>query len=75
MIKPHLSQKGLHLRSLANKRGQTLVEYALILALISVVAVSTLMAMGGQVASTYTTINRQLASAQDGGASAPARSH
>jgi Flp pilus assembly pilin Flp len=57
------------------KAGQTLAEYALILAFISVVAIGTLMAMGGQTSSIYSTINRQLNDAQNGGATAPAHSH
>ena len=44
-----------------------MVEYALVLAFISVVAVSVLAAMGTQVSGTYTTIDRQLAVANDGG--------
>lgn len=58
-----------------SKRGQTLAEYALILAFISVVAIGTLMSMGGQVSTVYTTINRQLNNAQNGGETAPAHSH
>jgi len=49
-----------------NKKGQTLVEYALILAFISVVAISVLIALGGQVKSVFTTITSQLAIAQSG---------
>jgi len=45
------------------KKGQTLVEYALILAFISVVAISVLMALGNQVKSVFTTINSQLVAA------------
>ena len=76
MIETYLLRKSLGLRSLGNKRGQTLVEYALILAFISVVAISVLMAMGDEVAGTYTTIDRQLTDAQNGGStSAPARGH
>jgi len=44
-----------------NKRGQTLVEYALILAFISVVAIAVLIALGKQVKSVFTTISSQLA--------------
>ncbi len=44
-----------------NKRGQTLVEYALILAFISVVAISVLIRLGDQVKSVFTTITSQLA--------------
>ena len=52
------------LRRMKSKKGQTLVEYALILAFISVVAISVLIALGNQVKSVFTTINGQLASAQ-----------
>jgi len=48
-----------------NRRGQTLVEYALILAFISVVAISTLMALGANVTSVFSTINSQLTAAQN----------
>ncbi len=48
------------LRRLKSKKGQTLVEYALILAFISVVAISVLIALGQQVRSVFTTINNQL---------------
>jgi Flp pilus assembly pilin Flp len=54
-------------------RGQTLVEYALIVAFISVVAIGTLMAMGGQVSNTYSTVNTQLINAEDGGSATSAR--
>ncbi|MDB4793524.1 Flp family type IVb pilin [Methylacidiphilales bacterium] len=47
-----------------SKRGQTLVEYALILAFISVVAISVLISLGKQVNATYSKINSVLASAQ-----------
>lgn len=46
------------------KKGQTLVEYALILAFISVVAISVLLSLGDQIKGTYTKINSALASAQ-----------
>jgi Flp pilus assembly pilin Flp len=60
------------LRLVRNRRGQTLVEYALILAFISVVAISVLIALGGQVKTTFTVITSQLAIGQNGGpASAP----
>ncbi len=58
------------LLALKNKRGQTLVEYALILAFISVVAISTLIAMGGRVSGVFTTIDRQVAIAGNGGPAA-----
>ncbi|MCE0522499.1 MAG: Flp family type IVb pilin [Methylacidiphilales bacterium] len=44
-----------------SRKGQTLVEYALILAFISVVAISVLIALGNQVKSVFTTISSQLA--------------
>jgi len=43
------------------KKGQTLVEYALILAFISVVAISVLIRLGDTVKSVFTTITSQLA--------------
>ena len=49
------------LRRLQNRRGQTLVEYALILALISVVAVSVLLSLGSHVKAVYSTITSQVA--------------
>ena len=49
------------LRRMKSKKGQTLVEYALILAFISVVAISVLIALGNQVKSVFTTITSQLA--------------
>ena len=49
------------LRRMKSKKGQTLVEYALILAFISVVAISVLIALGNQVKGVFSTINSQLA--------------
>ncbi len=46
------------------KRGQTLVEYALILAFVSVVAISVLLNLGKVVKSVFTTISSQLSYAQ-----------
>ena len=43
------------------KRGQTLVEYALILAFISVVAISVLLRLGSTIKDVFTTITSQLA--------------
>jgi Flp pilus assembly pilin Flp len=63
-----------HIRS-RSVSGQTLAEYALILAFISVVAIGTLMSMGGQVTTVYTGVNHQLNTAQNGGATAPAHAH
>ena len=52
------------LRRMMSKKGQTLVEYALILAFISVVAISVLIALGNQVTKVFSTISSQLAYAQ-----------
>jgi len=56
----------LKARSQRNKarQGQTLVEYSLILAIISVVAIGVLINMGQQVKGIYTTIDSVVASAQ-----------
>ncbi len=48
------------LRRMKSKKGQTLVEYDLILAFISVVAISVLIALGNKVKSVFTTITSQL---------------
>lgn len=47
-----------------DKRGQTLVEYALILAFISVVAIFVLQALGTKVTQVFSTINNKLDEAQ-----------
>ena len=52
------------IRRKKNQRGQTLVEYALILAFISVVAISVLIALGQSIKGTYTKISSALVSAQ-----------
>ena len=52
------------IRRKKDKKGQTLVEYALILAFISVVAISVLTSLGQQIKGTYTKISSALASAQ-----------
>ncbi len=44
-----------------SKKGQTLVEYALILAFISVVAIAVLIALGNQVKGVFSTITSQVA--------------
>jgi Flp pilus assembly pilin Flp len=46
-----------------HSRGQTLVEYALILAIISVVAIGVMISMGQQVKGVYSTITSVVASA------------
>jgi Flp pilus assembly pilin Flp len=51
-------------RQVKHQKGQTLVEYALILAFISLVAISVLMSLGQAIKGTYTKIGSALASAQ-----------
>jgi Flp pilus assembly pilin Flp len=51
-------------RKRKSKGGQTLVEYALILAFISVVAISVLINLGSTIRSTFSKINSQLQIAQ-----------
>jgi Flp pilus assembly pilin Flp len=48
-----------------SKRGQTLVEYALILAFVSVCAIAVLLRLGEQIKSVFTTISSQLSQAQN----------
>jgi Flp pilus assembly pilin Flp len=54
----------LPFRHSKNKKGQTLVEYALILAFISVVAISLLINLGAKISGTFSKINSVLTSAQ-----------
>jgi Flp pilus assembly pilin Flp len=56
-----MKHKGMPCRQKRTKKGQTLVEYALILAFISLVAISVLIRLGTQVRIIFTTINSQLA--------------
>jgi pilus assembly protein Flp/PilA len=44
-----------------NRRGQTLVEYALIIGLIALVAISALIILGTQIRTLFTTISSQMA--------------
>lgn len=46
------------------RNGQTLVEYALILAFISVVAIGVLISLGNGIKGTYSRISSSLSSAQ-----------
>ena len=64
MISKLLKRAKTALRRMKSKQGQTLVEYALILAFISVVAISVLVALGAQIQSVFTTITSQLSAAQ-----------
>jgi Flp pilus assembly pilin Flp len=52
------------MRRRTSRRGQTLVEYALILAIISVVAIGVMISLGKQVTGVYSTITSVVASAQ-----------
>ncbi len=56
----HLMKRPLLFRK-KSKRGQTLVEYALILAFIAVVAISVVQALGKQVTATFSRITTSLA--------------
>ncbi len=49
------------MRHLQRKKGQTLVEYALILAFVSVVAIAVLIDLGKEVKGVFTTVSSQLA--------------
>jgi Flp pilus assembly pilin Flp len=53
-------------RQFNNKRGQTLVEYGMIIALISIVAIVVLQAFGFQVQSIYSSINSNIAASMSG---------
>ena len=64
MINKVITKANKALRRMKSKKGQTLVEYALILAFISVVAISVLISLGQSVRGTYTKISSSLASAQ-----------
>jgi len=61
MINKVITRAKVALRRMKSKKGQTLVEYALILAFISVVAISVLIALGNQIKGVFTTISSQLA--------------
>jgi len=51
-------------RRFKSKKGQTLVEYALILAFISLVAISVLLSLGQQIKGTFTKLSTAMAAAQ-----------
>ena len=61
MINKVITSAKAALRRMKSKKGQTLVEYALILAFISVVAISVLLTLGKQVTGVFSTITSQLA--------------
>ena len=62
----NIRSKSLACRHIQSRalRGQTLAEYALILAFISVVAISVLINLGNTIRSTFSKINSQLEVAQ-----------
>ncbi len=60
MIHSILKRAQAALRRMKGRTGQTLVEYALILAFISVVAISVLIALGTQIKTVMTEISSQL---------------
>jgi Flp pilus assembly pilin Flp len=62
-MKNLLNQKFL-LHFCSQRSGQTLVEYALILAFISIVAIAVLKVLGSKVSSVFSKVNQQLDSAQ-----------
>jgi len=63
---PIYPQSAVRFRRRVKCRGQTLVEYALILAFISVVAISILINLGTNLRAVYTTIDSQVARAPGG---------
>jgi Flp pilus assembly pilin Flp len=63
MIKNSIIRAKSALRRLKSRKGQTLVEYALILAFISVVAIGVLLVLGGTVTNVFTAIQSNMANA------------
>jgi Flp pilus assembly pilin Flp len=61
MINPVITTANIALQRMKSRKGQTLVEYALILAFISVVAIAVLIALGSQIKGVFTTITSQIA--------------
>jgi len=61
----------IRLQKNVHRRGQTLVEYALILAFISIVAIAVLINMSHNLGVLYTTINSQIERAPGGVNAAP----
>ena len=51
---------------LKSRKGQTLVEYGLILALVSIVVIAVLIALGDQIRNVFTRITDTLATAANG---------
>jgi Flp pilus assembly pilin Flp len=63
MIENLISLVNDRVRRLKSRKGQTLVEYALIIAFISVVAISVLIALGGKVTAIYSNMTSQMSQA------------
>jgi Flp pilus assembly pilin Flp len=60
---------GASLRDLARRKGQSMIEFALILVLVAVVVIATLAVTGNQVALTFQDIQEVLTNPDDPGAS------
>ena len=61
MINKVISNAKNALRRMKGRKGQTLVEYALILAFISVVAIAVLISLGSKITGVFSTISSQIA--------------
>jgi len=61
MINKFITSAKSALRRMKSKKGQTLVEYALILAFISVVATGVLISLGVNITGVFSTITSQIA--------------
>jgi Flp pilus assembly pilin Flp len=61
-----MSSNPFQCRSERAKRGQTLVEYALILAIISIVAIAMMLQLTGNVRQIYSNIDSQVARSSSG---------
>jgi Flp pilus assembly pilin Flp len=59
-----MNPKKKPLRQKRSRKGQTLVEYALILAFLAVVAISILIRVGTTIKGVFSKINSQLAASQ-----------
>ena len=61
MINKIITNANIALRRMKSRKGQTLVEYALILAFISVVAIAVLISLGGKIQGVFSTVSSQIA--------------
>ena len=62
-----MDSKTLRRIDIGKKKGQTLVEYSLVLVCVSLVAIGVMSAMGSQVQGAFTNITSQLSSANSSG--------